>query len=467
MESILRPYATAGIALVGASVIAVTPVVAPSPDVRVALPSVNLSAAVDPITPWIETINTATANAGNLIDSWLEAPAPVLQQVIANQLGYLGELPDLAAIATQMKANLQATVTALVGADESTLDDNGLLGHKPVWDLLPILVDIPENVQPILDFSTSYLSGVLLGLAGPVVGPALALAVTTQAIVDNLSSENPDLATAFNDLINIPATMTDAFLNGGQHLDLTNLVTKIGPSIGLELPEGTTIGIAFGGLLSPGGSIFNALDFGLAGIPVADGTGPGAIGSLIGLSKTIAKAIGWDGEGSPLDPAGPNTATKTADPADVPASVLNSKVPTVDATADATVTAKSTAAETVSVTTSPETSETTDTTVKKDEESADAAPAKAEENSATDEATTAKPAAKPKTPGSQLKTAIKSANDRLNSTVSDLGKKLKRDTKPSSTKTAETSKPSDNATGNDAKSSDAKGSDSKGGDNKD
>jgi hypothetical protein len=34
MQHVLRPYATAGIALVGASMIAVTPVVAPPPDVQ-------------------------------------------------------------------------------------------------------------------------------------------------------------------------------------------------------------------------------------------------------------------------------------------------------------------------------------------------------------------------------------------------------------------------------------------------
>ena len=122
VELRLRPYATAGVALVGASVIAIAPVAPPLPDVYVANPAVQLSAAVDPITPWLNVFNDSVINFAGLADAWLEAPSPVLQQVIANQIGYLGELPDFEAIFGQMLTNLGNGVAAPFATDTSTLD---------------------------------------------------------------------------------------------------------------------------------------------------------------------------------------------------------------------------------------------------------------------------------------------------------------------------------------------------------
>ena len=190
---------------------------------------------------------------------------------------------------------------------------------------------MPAELQPLLDLTTTYLSGVLLGLVGPVVGPAFALSASTQAIIGNLTGDDPDPEAAFSDLINIPAGIADAFLNGGQSLDLTPVLAALGPVLGVELPEGTKIGVAMGGVLSPGGSAFNALDITIEalGFPLTiSGQGPGAIGSLIGLSKVIAAAI------TPADQASltarPPTTSQTLsssgdDPALVPASVLSPK----------------------------------------------------------------------------------------------------------------------------------------------
>ena len=45
MHAAMRPYATAGVAMVGASVIAVTPIAPSQPDIRIANPAVSLAAA--------------------------------------------------------------------------------------------------------------------------------------------------------------------------------------------------------------------------------------------------------------------------------------------------------------------------------------------------------------------------------------------------------------------------------------
>lgn len=320
MHLALRPYITTGVALVGASAIAVAPIAPTPPDIQITNPAVQLSAAIDPITPWLEVFNDSEVNFANLANEWLAAPLPVLQQVIANQIGYVGELPDFEAIAGQIIENLQAAAEAPFAEDLTTLDPLHQLVYGILVNGIPPLLPpvLPADLAPIIALTTTSLSGVLLGIVGPVIAPVLALAASTQAIIANLTGETPDLETALNTLINVPAAMTGAFLNGGQTLDITPLVSLLGSDL---LPEGTTIGVTFGGLLSPGGSVFNALDLvvpldDILGVPVdleIPGQGPGAIGSLVDLSKVIARAIGWDGSGNPLAPPLDTSAVELTD----------------------------------------------------------------------------------------------------------------------------------------------------------
>src|SRR3984885_10757433 len=93
MHLATRPWITAGIALVGNSIVAVTPVAAPRPglpDLQVR--AVQLATAFDPITEWEDVFQTASTNATAIFDDWSAAPFPVLQQVIANQEGYFQDL---------------------------------------------------------------------------------------------------------------------------------------------------------------------------------------------------------------------------------------------------------------------------------------------------------------------------------------------------------------------------------------
>ena len=343
-ELAVRPYAAVGIALAGASAIAISPVAPPPFDVEFS-PQVRLSAAVDPIAQWREVISEADTNLSGLAADWREDPAPVLRQVITNQIGYLSELPDFPAIIEQISANLEAAFAAPFATDLSTLDEAHALALLIVTEGLPPILPalLPAELQPLLNLTTTYLSGVALGLIGPVVGPGLALGTSTQAIIGNLAGDDPDPEAAFSDLINIPSGVADAFLNGGQSIDLTPVLAALGPALGVELPEGTKIGIALGGVLSPGGSAFNALDitFELGGVPLTiSGQGPGAIGSLIGLSKVIAAAITPDDAASSA--ARPLGALATLpsgsdDPAQVPSSILHPKLSTLTASASETL----------------------------------------------------------------------------------------------------------------------------------
>ncbi|MGY4711327.1 outer membrane porin GjpA [Mycolicibacterium sp. CBM1] len=299
-----RPFISAGVAVVGAGAIAISPAVLPQPTMH-AQAAVQLAA-----TTWQEVFAEASQNATALYDEWRAAPAPILQQITANQQKYLSELPDLATVAAQIQANAASALAAFTKPDLSTLDTT----HRTLYQLLPAVLQLPgipdalhfsisEMGQQLLGFSTTALSGVVLGMAGPILGPLLVLQSSLDSISDDVTGSNPDMTAALNTLAGIPAAMADAFLSGGQHIDLTSLVTAIGPSLGVTFPAGVTVGIALGGLLSPGGSIFNALDLAydsnVLGLPVhvglATGTGVGPIGAMMDLARAIAKAIGWNG----------------------------------------------------------------------------------------------------------------------------------------------------------------------------
>ncbi len=292
-----RSYLTAGIATLGVGALALTPVApishspVPLPAISTAL-AVDLAASIDPITPWIDTFQAAADNIGGLFNTWAAQPFPIIQQVIANQLTYLGELPAIGTIIEQVLGNIGAAIQAPFAADPSTLD----AFHQLAFATLPQIADIP---QALLDFTASPTSGLLIGLIGPFVAPVIALVDSVGSIVDALG--NSDFLGALNDLINIPANLANAFLNGGQSIDLTGLLAPL-------VPAGTAVlndaNLVLGGLLSQGGSLFNALGVDvtvcitpkctppLTGLNVAGPGNPaGIFGSLIALTTAVADAI--------------------------------------------------------------------------------------------------------------------------------------------------------------------------------
>jgi hypothetical protein len=335
MSAIPRPFLAAGVAVVGTSAIAMSPVVVPPPSLH-AEASIQLAASTD----WADVFSQASANAQALFDTWREAPAPILQQIAANLNTYLTELPDLPGIASQIQANIQAALAAPLAPDPSTLDNT----HRTFYQLLPAVMQLPgvpdllqlsisPTGQQLLAFSTTALSGVLLGMAGPVLGPLVVLASSLESIRTDLGAATPDVASAMSTLAGIPAAMTDAFLNGGEHVDVTALAKTFGPAIGVSFPDGVQVGIALGGLLSPGGSIFNALDFAydneLLGVlhihvPLATGTAVGPIGAMMEFARTIAKAIRVDTGASPAAAQSVAVQSSLAAANEVPRSVLSS-----------------------------------------------------------------------------------------------------------------------------------------------
>ncbi|WP_156628746.1 hypothetical protein [Mycobacterium sp. 1274756.6] len=346
-----RPWVAAGVALTAASMVAATPVAAPTLQ-QVAFPDIELVAQ--------DLLGDTAGNLTNLIDYFaganptnflvprveVGAPFPIMQQIIANQIGYLGQVlqnpGDIGTVFETMFGNLQAGIAAPFGEFGDSLATGGAL---TVYGLptvtLPVLgtidpnaaiegfiatligadnlsrlglfdsnlVDVLQSVlgvgglDGLFNFTASPISGLMLGVMGPVLGPMIALANDIGTVFDG----NPAA------LLGIPEHMLYAFLNGGETLSLVDLVENVfgidlSPTLDLGLLGELTLGVdeagvALGGILGGPGSLFNALTA-QAGVvydpPILGefdggikwlGDGAGPLGSLLAGQNSIADAI--------------------------------------------------------------------------------------------------------------------------------------------------------------------------------
>jgi hypothetical protein len=189
-----------------------------------------------------------------------------------------------------------------------------------------------EQLAPLLNFFATNYSGQLLGLLGPLVAPVVVLTRSFTAIGEFF--EAGDVIGAINELINIPANVTNGVLNGAGFLDLTGIVNAIAP-----LPiEGIKLGLNTGGLLNSvpkdgslvpdapnppteysGGIGLDSLAvqsestlFKTAGLP------NGWAGSVVGLGQFLGEQLLVTPPAPPPVAAEP-AAAKLAAPVDIPA----------------------------------------------------------------------------------------------------------------------------------------------------
>jgi hypothetical protein len=340
MQSALRPYATAGIAITGASLIAITPVAPRLPDLSyLQSPAVHLTAGES----LGDVFNAAAANAQALINSYFLAPNVGAQQedVVLNGIfkqsltdpdfntqaalqdnfktletaitlqnlspdtgdngtgdNGTGDSGDAAASSYDFDAIKALVIPHTLGGenDLSGLGEGNItIGHSllagQIVGFLPPDID-PDTINPILNFLESPLSGVIIGELGPFISPLVALS-------NDMSSG--DMSNVFTDVLN-------GFLNGAT-LNLDSVIPTI-EDAGI-LPDGITINslaIAFGGLLTPGVvdagpyDIYNANGDSVASAPAVGGS----IFNALGLNITT--------ETPPLGLPGPLTIDVVGEP---------------------------------------------------------------------------------------------------------------------------------------------------------
>lgn len=287
-----RSYLTAGVALVSASAIAVSPIAPSAPEiplpvVHASSPAFALSAMTNPVQEWARVIETSLSNVNTVGQRWLADPAPLLRQVLANQLG--------------MATNLPAVVEALVAR----------LGQMNPAD--------PNSVPAMFEqFVTNQLESVGI------------LADTIRSVVDQLGAVM-DPADPFG----VPATvrqMIDQFASGEFAQGVTTFAS-LGVLIGLPV---IMAGFPIAGVLSqPFKDLANIIDpTGVASQPLRN------IANFIDRVPTVLPSVLLNGILGPLNSAGVATAASLedimdavmgADPASLVSALLNAPAKITDA----------------------------------------------------------------------------------------------------------------------------------------
>ncbi|OFB36763.1 hypothetical protein BA059_22635 [Mycolicibacterium sp. (ex Dasyatis americana)] len=244
MQLVSRSYLAAGVALVGAGAIAVSPLAPPAPDVHLpaidaSSAAVNLTAAANPLQLWADVIGTAFENVGGLGEQVAADPAPILRQVIANQLhsanvlgtatqGLIEGMQD--ALDPENFMSFQAAVQG--GLDLIAAGDlqNGFaaLATSPLMLGLPLLSFVGNQwapgawsviAQPFTNLAslvTKLPEGAPALLLNGILTPLTATAVANGYVLENLAAAATagDAAEFVGTLVNAPATITGALLNG-------------------------------------------------------------------------------------------------------------------------------------------------------------------------------------------------------------------------------------------------------------
>lgn len=281
-----------------------------------------------------QSLNTLARGTSTWFSLLASDPAAALGnlQTAAQSVAVIGSPTDLG---WNMVQHTLGGVTQFNPSDTSQPSIPVNNAHNQIYENL---VGIGSDFNPgpdsavlkaVVDLASSPLSGVLMGFAGPVVSPGVALFNEAGAIFGDLTGGNP--MGAFGRLIGTPATVVDAFFNGA-NLDISPLAPLFNGFVsagsdGVQTLTGGSLG--FGGLFSPGqvvygpggetyygvgGSFLNSLGldfvyssdefvgptqltgtFNIAPAPV------GPIGAVAGLIDIVGNALGGNLLPPPLD----------------------------------------------------------------------------------------------------------------------------------------------------------------------
>lgn len=238
MHAMLRPYVTAGISLVGASAIAISPISPVStalPDIyapahAVSTAAVNLVAS--PIDFYTEVFARTTTNLGQLAGTLIGDPAPILTQVIKNQVANANELivalaegvGNLAyAVTDLIPQALRTASVALANGDVETAL-NALLGIPatlaiPLIDTVydGIINPIMQTVNRINNIVQNTTGTIILASAIAIMGPVIStigsVGAAIQGVID--AAGTGDIGKVAQALFDAPGVVVDGFLNGG------------------------------------------------------------------------------------------------------------------------------------------------------------------------------------------------------------------------------------------------------------
>ena len=259
MHTALRPYMTTGVALVGASVIAVTPISPPPAEIhmpapRVSSASVELTAAFDPITAYTQLFTNTFNNLVGLGGEVLADPAPILRQVLTNSIG---NAKIIGGSLQSAGAGVMTTIQGLPAEVETARDQlsagdfagavNTVFSYVLAGLLFNIGLPLTEGpatvVQNIVGNTNNVVQNGIIAVLLVALAPIYPINATVSAFgalgQDILTSAGSgDFVGVVSDLVSAPAVLADAFLNGFP----SDLPSTIDPAGGLL----TTSAVGFG-----------------------------------------------------------------------------------------------------------------------------------------------------------------------------------------------------------------------------
>jgi hypothetical protein len=233
MQVAARSYLTAGVTLVAASAIALSPIAPPLPAVH--LPSVHqaeveLAAATGGVLgTWVQVVNKAINNTALLGTYAAAHPFPILAQVAADQSANLAVLSNaaqttfsaVAALGQSLATNIPIALRQIAAGDLTGAEAT-LLNSKTVSLLLAlttgplaawtVVTNTAQNFTNLLGNVAAIVNNEGTPILGVVYSVANALTDSGQTAVDDATAG--DLAGVINALANAPAEVAGAFLNG-------------------------------------------------------------------------------------------------------------------------------------------------------------------------------------------------------------------------------------------------------------
>jgi hypothetical protein len=251
---------TTGVALIGAGVIAVTPLV-PTPNIEPAAPhvsaSVELAALENPIQVIAQLVQQSIANTIAVGGQVLSDPAPILQQILTNQIG---NASSLAGSLQQFIANSFTAIT----------------------------VGVPQQVQMALQaFGQGQITDGLNDLVGVLLLPVLGEGLSNFGVFQDIFTV---IGKPVQNLLNVinagPSILLSAGI--GPIEVLSNVVNAVGNGA-----EGLIAAVQSGNPVNVANAVIDGVA-GLAGAAVNSVVDPntGIIAAVLNLRKVIAQALG-------------------------------------------------------------------------------------------------------------------------------------------------------------------------------
>ena len=250
MQAALRPYATAGVALVGASVIAVSPVIATPTSVEGAgNAAVHLSALVNPIGAFEPVLQKALADVQALGQSLAADPAPILEQIIRNQATNIANLPagiqaQIAAVPHLPELLAQAIqhqiggVQSLGNVSEAFLQT--FIGLFTGGALQKQFADIAQEAQDG-DFGAAFNALLVLTPLLLVAGDQLQNLALLTPIVEALQQPLADAAAIFP-IAAGPLNNAQAAIGQLPNVALFTVLGALSPVSSISIAAGNTLG---------------------------------------------------------------------------------------------------------------------------------------------------------------------------------------------------------------------------------